>query len=76
MSRVIIPACIVEFDEGGNTIWVQSPQGATILRVKCTGPIAIMACDTSPVSHADLVVQGGFTYCLGKDALLSHDDDA
>jgi len=31
---ISIPAAVIEFREGGNTIWVQSPNGATILGIQ------------------------------------------
>jgi len=68
MSRIAIPAALIEFDDGGNTIWIQGPEGATILRIKCTGRIAVEKCDTSPVSHADMMVEGDVSICCSDDA--------
>lgn len=65
--RVAIPVGLVEFNAGGNTIWVHSA-GGTILRIKCTGKIIPDICSTSPVSHSDIIVQGDITICLSKDA--------
>lgn len=68
--RIEIPAVAIEFDEGGHTIWVQSPKGATILRIKCTGKIKVhthAAKYENGVSHADVMVQGDIDVCLAKE---------
>jgi hypothetical protein len=67
-ERVLIPVATIEFVEGGNTLWVHSPLGATVLRVKATGGITSMACRESPVSHADAIVGGAIQFCLAEDA--------
>lgn len=67
-GRITIPVCQLEFDVGGNTIWVQSPIGATVLRVKVTGKISVDQCQTNPVSHLDLIVDGPARFCLSDDA--------
>lgn len=69
MSRIIIPVCELEFIDNGNTIWVQSPQGATILRIKCSGKIKTDTCTVSPVSHGDILVDGDINLCVSKDAI-------
>ena len=67
--RVRIPACEIEFVEGGNTLWVHSPTGGTAFRVKVTGKITSTRCET-PIgpSHSDAVVQGDLHFCLGTEA--------
>lgn len=67
-QRIEIPVGVVEFNEGGNTIWIQSPQGGTTLRIKCTGKIKIDSCQNSPLSHCDLMVEGDINFCISKDA--------
>lgn len=67
---VSIPVGAIEFVNGGNTLWVQSPLGGTTLRIKCTGKINIDSCDTSPLSHCDLIVEGDINFCLSKDAQI------
>ncbi len=67
-ERIQIPVQVVEFTEGGNTIWIQSPQGGTTMRIKCTGKIISDTCSTSPISHLDLVVAGDIHFCLSDDA--------
>lgn len=32
--RIKIPVVELEFEEGGNTIWVHGPDGTTVLRVR------------------------------------------
>jgi hypothetical protein len=63
--RIQLDAVGLEFDEGGNTIWIHGSQG-TILRVKCTGRITAKAC-SSPSAHADLVVNGDIEFCVPSD---------
>lgn len=64
-----IPSAIIEFVEGGNTIWVQSPEGGTTIRIKCSGKITTDTCKNSPISHSDILVNGDIHICLSKDAL-------
>ncbi|WP_346319423.1 hypothetical protein [Chitinophaga sp. YIM B06452] len=40
-DEIIIPAGAIEFSPIGNTIWVQSPIGATILRIKSKNSIKL-----------------------------------
>lgn len=68
VSRVRIPASEVEFDTNGGTIWIHGPQGATILRIKTLGKIRTHQCETSPSSHADIIVEKDIAFCLSNDA--------
>ncbi len=68
MTRVKISVCELEFEEGGDTIWVHSPAGATVLRIKSMKGIVTSTCESSPVSHFDLVVEGPIEVCLAGDA--------
>lgn len=81
MARVQIPVSVIEFDERGRTIWVQSPNGGTVLRIQLPVGIRTSRCeDTADTSHMDIAVTmpqyGGLippTFCLAKDAdLLGH----
>lgn len=63
---VEIPVSMLEYREGGNTLWVHGPDGCTILRLKVTGAITSQRCDTSPVAHADAVLEGDLTMCVPK----------
>lgn len=67
MRRINIPVSVVEFDDGGNTIWIQS-EGGTTLRIKCTGKIRTDMCETSPISHCDIIVNGDINFCISEDA--------
>ncbi len=69
-QRICIPAGLIEFHEGGNTIWVQSPEGATTMRIKCMGKINVEQCKDSPVSHVDIIVKGDINFCISNDAEL------
>lgn len=61
----LLAGCI-EFDEGGTTIWVQSPQGETMLRIKCARITVDRACSNT-VAHADIMVDGEIEICLPAD---------
>jgi hypothetical protein len=61
---VHIPAAEIEFVEGSHTIWVHSPKGGTVLRIKCTGKIRVQTCKDSPISHGDIMVDGDITICM------------
>ena len=67
MARITIPVAAIEFDEHGNTLWVQAP-GGTVLRIKTRGRITTEECTSNPVSHADIVVEGNINICLAHDA--------
>lgn len=66
-ERIQIPVGLLEFIVDGNTIWIQGNDGATVLRIKCTGKIKADVCDTSPFSHADAIVEGDINFCVSKD---------
>lgn len=68
-TKIEIPVGALEFYIGQSTIWIQSPLGATTLRIKCTGKINVDHCDTSPVSHCDIIVQGDINFCISEDAI-------
>jgi len=59
-----IEVCELEFDEGGNTLWIHSSAGATVLRIKCTGKVTINKCCENIVPHADMMVQGDINICI------------
>lgn len=70
MSRVTLPALAVEFDEGGNTLWVQG-LGGTLLRIKTTGKITSTECVASPLSHGDLNITEDIEICIGFEQKFS-----
>ncbi len=65
MARIQLEAIGLEFDEGGNTIWIHGSQG-TILRIKCSGRITTTHC-TAPGPHADVIVQGNILFCVPEE---------
>jgi hypothetical protein len=67
-ERITISAGIIEFNSGGNTVWIQSTEGSTTLRIKCSGKINVERCKDSPVSHCDIYIQGDINFCISKDA--------
>jgi hypothetical protein len=52
----------LEFEEGGNTIWVHGSCG-TLLRIKCSGQIKVKRC-SAPGAHADVLVGGDIEFCV------------
>ena len=65
--RIKIPVCELEFEEDGNTIWVHSPKGATVLRIKSMKGIVTNLCKTNPVSHADILVREQIEICVTEE---------
>ena len=63
-----IPAACIEFVDGGNTIWVHSPEGATILRIKTMGKINVNGECENVCSHSDMIVKENIEMCLSEDA--------
>lgn len=63
LGHHLIPAAALEFHEGQQTIWVHSPDGTTILRIKCTGRIRVDVCK-GPFVHSDAIVEGDITVCV------------
>jgi len=68
-ERITIKTACVEFTVGGNTIWVQSPEGGTVLRIKCTGKVLADRCQNSPISHGDMYVSGDIEMCVSTDLI-------
>lgn len=64
MPRVVVPALAIEFEEGGDTLWVQG-LGGTLLRIKTSGKITSEDCPTSPFSHGDVAINQNINICLG-----------
>jgi hypothetical protein len=61
--RIEVPVAQLEFEDGGNTIWVHNEDGATVLRIKAGKVVAKMGCE-NVCAHADLVVQGTVEVCI------------
>jgi hypothetical protein len=61
-NRIQLEAVGLEFNEGGNTIWIHGP-GGTLLRVKCSGRITAKSC-SAPTAHADVIVVGDIEFCV------------
>jgi hypothetical protein len=59
-----IKVTLLEFVEGGNTIWVHSPKGATVLRIKCTGKIHVSRECQNTAAHSDMMVNGDIEMCV------------
>jgi len=68
MTRVSVPVSQLEFDVGGNTIWVHGPQGATVLRIKTRGRITIDEGCENACSHCDAIVTENLNFCVTSDA--------
>lgn len=74
MSRHQIPVAMMEFDEGGHTIWIHGPQGGTVLRIKATGKILVDRACVNINSHADLIVNGDIEICLVDEPEMETDE--
>ena len=62
--RKQIDVYMLEFDEGGNTIWIHNQAGATILRVKTEGMIVVNKECTNPYPHADIITPDCIQFCI------------
>ena len=58
-----IPVSILEFHEGQTTLWVHSPEGATVLRIKAKQIYVQKDCE-NVCAHADVQVDGEITICI------------
>jgi len=58
---------MLEFDEGGKTLWVHAPNGATVLRVTTRGgKIRVSKSCQNIVSHADVITTDDIEICMPK----------
>ncbi len=62
-TRHAVEVGLMEFDEGGNTIWIQA-EGGTVLRIKCTGKIIVHNGCENTLPHADVNVAGNINICV------------
>lgn len=73
LGRIEIPVNVLEFIDGGNTIWIHSPKGVTVMRIKTSGKIVTRDCEPlAVVSHSDVTVEGDIDFCLAKDDRPGH----
>lgn len=69
MPRVQLDVIGLEFEDGGNTIWVHGRQG-TVLRIKCSGKIIVHACANDYAApHSDVQVDGDINVCIPNGEL-------
>lgn len=54
----------IEFEEGGNTIWVHSPKGTTPLRIKCNGKIVVHRNQTDKCASIQIMLGGNIHVML------------
>ncbi len=70
--RIKVPVAEMDIDTNSGVIWINSPLGVTVLRIKCWGGMKINKCADSPVTHFDLNVgmmrSLPVEVCLGPDA--------
>lgn len=59
-----IPVAIMEFVEGGRAIWIHDKQGATVVRIQCTGQVKVHGGCENICAHTDINVQGDIAICL------------
>ena len=70
MARIKIPVEILEFDEGGNTIWIHGPAGATVLRLKTMKSISVNRECQNICSHVDVICHDEIEVCVAEDVLV------
>ena len=65
-DRVSICVSELEFVVGGTTIWVHSPKGATVLRIRTPLGSVIKVNNTCEniVSHSDIMAADPIEFCL------------
>lgn len=67
-QTIKVPVCELEFKVGGDTIWVHSPLGATVLRIKAKEGFLVQMCADNPVTHLDVYFESKLNICVGPDA--------
>jgi hypothetical protein len=75
MARIQLETVGLEFEEGGNTIWVHGPEGGTLLRIKCSGRIVVKSC-SAPSAHADVRISGDIEFCVPSETVDIGETDA
>lgn len=64
-GRVCVDVAVLEFDNGGRTIWVHDASGATVLRIAVRGgAVRVNSSCSNICAHADLQVQGDVEFCI------------
>lgn len=66
-DRIHIPASEVEIAVGGDTIWVHSPLGVTILRIKTTKEISFLQSDIAVCTTCDVLTDSQVIVSLAKN---------
>lgn len=59
-----IPVAVLEFTEGGKTIWIHNNKGATVLRIQCTGKVLVDKGCENICAHSDINVPGNISICI------------
>ena len=62
-----IEVAMIEFVDGGNTIWIHDKQGSTVLRIKCSGKITVKDGCENICAHADILVPGNIEICMPSE---------
>lgn len=67
-ESVTIPVGMIEFREGGHTLWIHGLTGGTVLRLKTLdGKITSTTCQNeTSESHGDALIKGDLVICLAK----------
>ena len=58
-----IEVALLEFEEGGNTLWVHGVDG-TVLRIKTAGSINVGRGCTNNCPHCDLMIEEDIHFCV------------
>lgn len=54
----------LEYSEDGRVMWIHNSQGATVLRITCTGKIVEHSRCTNICAHSDINVVGDIHICI------------
>lgn len=65
-SMIQIPVALIEFQEGGRTIWIHNSEGCTVLRLQAPpgSKITVNEECENICSHVDLAAKGNIEICL------------
>ncbi|MBC9909102.1 hypothetical protein [Chitinophaga varians] len=67
-EMIRIPAWSVDFIPGESTIWVVSPTGDSIIRIKTPGKIEVESCLVGPSSNFNIVLKENIKFCISEDS--------
>lgn len=63
-TRHQVPVAQLEFDDGGNTIWIHNANGETVLRLKTVKKIEVQRDCINCCAHTDIITPHPIVICL------------